>query len=205
MAAVERPATAAVAGARAICTERLSTPVVASVVQTAPGLPYLQAYPLALQEQVRGLLARAGLGDWLLRKYPAAHAVRTDKALYQYTAELKARHLRAAGTLNKVLFDSKIHTVRHALGLHTSRSQVQGARLTARHEIRVASLFKQVPPEFLQMIVVHELAHLREREHNKAFYQLCCHMQPDYHQVEFDVRLYLTHLEQQGTPLWGQA
>jgi predicted metal-dependent hydrolase len=158
-----------------------------------------------LQEQVRGLLARAALGDWLQHKYPAAHAVRTDKALYQYTAELKTRYLRAAGTLNKVLFDSKIHTVRHALGLHTSRSQVQGARLTARHEIRIASLFKQAPPEFLQMIVVHELAHLREREHNKAFYQLCCHMQPDYHQVEFDVRLYLTHLEQQGAPLWAQA
>jgi predicted metal-dependent hydrolase len=28
------------------------------------------------------------------------------------------------------------------------------------------------------MIVVHELAHLREREHDRAFYQLCCHMEP---------------------------
>ncbi|WP_410733789.1 YgjP-like metallopeptidase domain-containing protein [Citrobacter portucalensis] len=25
------------------------------------------------------------------------------------------------------------------------------------------------------MIVVHELAHLKEKEHDKAFYQLCCH------------------------------
>jgi hypothetical protein len=41
--------------------------------------------------------------------------------------------------------------------------------------------------------------------HNKAFYQLCEHMAPDYHQVEFDVRLYLTHLEHQGEPLWGAA
>jgi hypothetical protein len=45
------------------------------------------------------------------------------------------------------------------------------------------------------MIVVHELAHLKEFEHNKAFYQLCTHMVPDYHQLEFDLRLYLTHLE----------
>ena len=45
------------------------------------------------------------------------------------------------------------------------------------------------------MIVVHELAHLKEPEHNKAFYQLCTHMAPDYHQLEFDLRLYLTHLE----------
>ncbi|MGH8026174.1 MAG: metal-dependent hydrolase, partial [Pseudoxanthomonas sp.] len=26
-------------------------------------------------------------------------------------------------------------------------------------------------------------------------YQLCTHMAPDYHQLEFDLRLYLTHLE----------
>ena len=45
------------------------------------------------------------------------------------------------------------------------------------------------------MIVVHELAHLREKDHNKAFYQLCEHMEPGYHQLEFDLRLYLTHLE----------
>lgn len=185
---------AVVAAARATCTD---------VTAVASALPYLQAYPLALQAQVHALLARAALGDWLQRKYPQAHEVRTDKALYQYTAEFKARYLRSAGTLNKVRFDSKIHTVRHALGLHTSRSQVQGARLSPRHEIRIASLFKQVPEAFLQMIVVHELAHLREREHNKPFYQLCTHMQPDYHQVEFDLRLYLTHLAQQGTPLWG--
>jgi len=62
-------------------------------------------------------------------------------------------------------------------------------------EIRVASLFKTAPPEFLKMIVVHELAHLKEREHDKAFYQLCLHMEPDYHQLEFDLRLYLTQIE----------
>jgi predicted metal-dependent hydrolase len=48
---------------------------------------------------------------------------------------------------------------------------------------------------FLRMIVVHELAHLKEYAHNKAFYQLCTHMEPDYHQLEFDTRLYLTHLD----------
>lgn len=168
-------------------------------------LPYLQAYPVTLQQQVQAMLQRQRTGAWLLQKYPRAHAVRTDKALYQYTAGLRARHLRNADVVNKVLFDSKIHIVRHALGLHTSRSQVQGGRLAARHEIRIAALFKQVPEAFLRMIVVHELAHLREREHNKAFYQLCEHMAPDYHQVEFDVRLYLTHLEHQGEPLWCAA
>jgi predicted metal-dependent hydrolase len=42
------------------------------------------------------------------------------------------------------------------------------------------------------MIVVHELAHLKGREHDKAFYALCTHMEPAYHQLDFDVRLWLT-------------
>lgn len=49
------------------------------------------------------------------------------------------------------------------------------------------------------MIVVHELAHLKEKDHNKAFYNLCCHMEPQYHQLEFDTRLYLTHLDLFGS------
>ena len=71
-----------------------------------------------------------------------------------------------------------------------------------RQVIRIAALFKQAPEEFLRMIVVHELAHLREREHDKAFYQLCQHMEPHYHQYELDVRLYLTHMESSGERLW---
>lgn len=166
-------------------------------------LPYLRAYPEPLQEQARALLAERRLAAVLLGRYPHAHAVRSDRGLYDYTQELKARHLRNAGTLNKVVFDSKIHVVRHALGLHTAVSRVQGSKLAARHEIRIAAMFKQVPDEFLRMIVVHELAHLREKDHGKAFYQLCLHMEPRYHQYEFDLRLYLTHLEHTGERLWS--
>jgi predicted metal-dependent hydrolase len=49
------------------------------------------------------------------------------------------------------------------------------------------------------MIVVHELAHLKELDHNKAFYQLCTYMLPDYHQLEFDLRVYLTWRELPST------
>ncbi len=42
---------------------------------------------------------------------------------------------------------------------------------------------------------LHELAHLKEREHDKAFYALCEHMEPHYHQLEFDLRLWLTARE----------
>ena len=155
-------------------------------------LRYLRAYPPALQEQVRHLLEQGKLGDYLQQRYPEQHAVQSDKALYAYTMALKQEHLRNAPGLDKVLYDSKLDVVKHALGLHTAVSRVQGGKLKAKKEIRIAGLFREAAPEFLRMIVVHELAHLREFEHNKAFYQLCEHMLPGYHQLEFDLRVYLT-------------
>jgi predicted metal-dependent hydrolase len=110
--------------------------------------------------------------------------------------------MRNGDQINKVAFDSKIHVIQHALGQHTYVSRVQGGKLKAKHEIRVATLFKTAPAEFLKMIAVHELAHLKEKDHNRAFYNLCLHMEPQYHQYEFDLRLYLTHLDATGEALW---
>jgi len=158
-------------------------------------LKYLNAYAPALQDQVHQLIAENRLGAYLSQRYPARHAVQSDKALYAYTLALKQDHLKSAPGIDKVLFDNRLDLTHRALGLHTTISRVQGAKLKAKKEIRVAALFKEAPPEFLRMIVVHELAHLKESEHNKAFYQLCEYMQPGYHQLEFDLRLYLTQRE----------
>lgn len=158
-------------------------------------LKYLSAYPSQLQDQVRRLITDDRLGEYLAKRYPERHAVQSDKALYAYVMELKQQYLRNAPGIDKVLYDSKLDVVRKALGLHTAVSRVQGGKLKAKKEIRVAALFRDAAPEFLQMIVVHELAHLREFDHNKAFYQLCEHMLPGYHQLEFDLRVYLTWRE----------
>ncbi|MGG5287687.1 M48 metallopeptidase family protein [Pseudomonas shirazensis] len=158
-------------------------------------LRYLQAYPPHLQEQVRQMIASDRLGEYLRQRYPARHQVQNDKALYAYAQELKQNYLRSAPNLDKVLFDNRLDLTHRALGLNTAVSRVQGGKLKAKKEIRIAALFKDAAPEFLRMIVVHELAHLRERDHSKAFYQLCQHMEPDYHQLEFDLRVYLTYQE----------
>lgn len=138
------------------------------------------------------MIDQGRLGEYLARRYPDRHDVQSDRALYGYTNALRQEHMRSAPAIDKVVYDNKLDVVQKALGLHTAVSRVQGGRLKAKKEIRVASLFKEAAPEFLRMIVVHELAHLRERDHNKAFYQLCEHMLPGYHQLEFDLRLYLT-------------
>jgi len=144
------------------------------------------------------LVAERKLQAAVQRRHPERHGVRNDKALVEYVCELKARYMKSAPRLAKVSFDSKLHIVHNALGTHTAISRVQGGNLKAKRELRVASLFKEAPANFLRMIVVHELAHLREREHGKAFYALCEHMEGDYHQLEFDTRLWLTALELEG-------
>ena len=170
-----------------------------------PTPDYLAGYPVALVAQVRQSIAQDKLAGFLLQKYPLAHNARTDKALYEYVLEIKNMYLRNAGQLSRVTFDSKLHVVGNALGTHTSISRVQGVKLKTKREIRVAAVFKEMPLEFLRMIVVHELAHMKESEHGKAFYDLCRHMEPEYAQLEFDLRTYLAYLDAGGNPLWSAA
>jgi predicted metal-dependent hydrolase len=156
---------------------------------------YLSGYPPELLARVDELIEQGRLGQSLRSRYGEAHEVRTDAALYDYVQALKSRYLRSADPLAKVVYDNRLHVVRNALGTHTTVARVQGGRLKAKREIRIAGLFRQAPAPFLKMIAVHELAHLKEREHGKAFYSLCTYMEPAYHQLEFDVRLWLTSLE----------
>ncbi len=158
-------------------------------------LKYLAGYSAAVTDQVCRLIDNDKLADVLLKKYPVIHDIRTDKALYLYVVDIKNQLLRQSSPLSKVVYDDKIDILHQALGLHSFVSRVQGKNLKSKHEIRIGSIFKTAPLAFLKMIVVHELAHLREKKHNKAFYQLCEYMEPDYHQLEFDMRLYLTYLD----------
>lgn len=161
-------------------------------------LRYLAGYPPALLAQVDRLIDDGTLAEHIRQRHPDTHGVRTDGALYDYVVALKAAHMRNAAPLSKVVYDNRLHVVQNALGTHTTVARVQGGQLKAKREIRIAGVFRQSPAAFLKMIVVHELAHLKEREHGKAFYALCCHMAPDYHQLEFDLRLWLTARELGG-------
>ena len=158
-------------------------------------LKYLAGYSANVTDQVHQLIDKGKLAEVLLKKYPDAHNIKNDKALYAYTVDMKNQFLRQSSPLSKVVYDDKIDVLHNALGLHSFVSRVQGGNLKSKNEIRIGSIFKSAPLKFLRMIVVHELAHLREKQHNKAFYKLCEYMEPGYHQLEFDMRLYLTYLD----------
>ena len=161
-------------------------------------LKYLTGYPAETISHVEQIINDKRLGEVLLRKYSNTHEIRTDKQLYEYSIALKNQYMSKAQPLNRVQYDSKIKVILHALGQHHYITRVQGNKIKSVNEIKIASLFRIAPEAFLKMIIVHELSHFREKEHNKSFYQLCRHMEPNYHQYEFDLRLYLTYLDLHG-------
>jgi UTP pyrophosphatase len=132
-------------------------------------LKYLTHYPASLQTQVQTLISENRLGDVLRQRYPEANTVRADKASQAYTLALKSQFLKSAVMPSKVVFDNHLQVVKHAslgtLGTHTQVSRVHDAELVVKREIRIASVFIDAPAAFLKMIVAHELAHLKEREH----------------------------------------
>ncbi len=158
-------------------------------------LKYLSHYSEQTQQSVHKLIEHDKLRSYLLGKYQTPHTIKSDKQLYEYAQELKNSFMKKTAPLSKVCYDGKINVIHNALGTHYFISRVQGGKLKAKNEIKIASMFKNVPEEFLRMIMVHELAHFKEKEHNKAFYSLCTNIEPQYHQYEFDLRLYLTHLD----------
>ncbi len=161
-------------------------------------LKYLEHYPEHIKTQVSNLIEKKNLDKYIIKNYPSSHEYKSDKALYDYTIDLKNLNLKKSLPLSKVIYDGKINVINDALGLHTFISRVQGGKLKSKNEIRIASMFKNTPEEFLRMIVVHELAHIKEKNHDKAFYKLCTYMEPKYHQYELDLRIYLTYVDKYG-------
>ena len=101
------------------------------------------------------------------------------------------------------LFAERLNHYAPQMGVRWSSLELSNAAsrwgsATSQGGIRLHWRLVQLPMQLLDYVVVHELAHLKEKEHDKAFYSLCCHMEPQYHQLEFDTRLWLTHLSLKG-------
>ncbi|GAB2661221.1 M48 metallopeptidase family protein [Vibrio panuliri] len=158
-----------------------------------PVLRYIQGYPEHILTPVSQLIESGRFCAWFEQRYPQRHEIQSEKALYDYTMALKNQYMKKTSPLSKVVYDNKIHLINNALGLHTYAAKIHGSKIKSKNEIRIASIFKHAPEPLLRMLVVHELAHLKEKDHNKAFYQLCCHMEPDYHQLELDARLFMIY------------
>ncbi|MFT5734854.1 MAG: putative metal-dependent hydrolase [Planctomycetota bacterium] len=155
-------------------------------------LHYLGGYPEKTLCQVQRLIDEGRLAEHIASRYEGVHDRTSNKLLFEYVKDFKRHYMRTAPPVSRATYDDRLMVVEHALGLHTFSSKAHGGKLRASSEIRIASVFRKAPEAFLRMIVVHELAHLREKDHSKAFYRMCESMEPEYHQLEFDTRLFLT-------------
>lgn len=152
---------------------------------------YIEGAPEGWVNQIRTLWEKGKLGAYIESKYPEKHQVNNDKLLFQYVSQIKNEFLKKSPQISKVSFNGKLDYAYRALGVNSAQTRVQGAKLKTKYEIKVSTVFKNAPAMFLRMIVVHELVHLKERNHDKSFYKLCEHIEPEYHQLEWDARLYL--------------
>lgn len=160
---------------------------------------YIKHYPPSIISQVETLIEKKQLKTYLSDRYPIPHNVANDNDLREYVMTIKNQHMKKSQPLSKIVYDSKLHVVHNALGLHSYATRIQGGKFKTKNELRVSAVFKKTPEDFLNMIVVHELAHLKEKQHNKAFYRLCLNMLSNYHELELDLRLFLIQTEMEGT------
>lgn len=158
-------------------------------------IDYFQDYPKYIKDQCEQLINNGHIKSYLLKKYPVGHQINSDKQLFEYTNKIKQSFMKKSPPINKVKYVKQKDLIHNALGTHTFISRNHGGKLKSAHEIRIAQSLKDAPEEMLQMLVVHELAHFKEKDHNRAFYNLCEYMQPDYCDVEVDTLLFLTLLD----------
>ena len=163
--------------------------------------------PLALELRGGRVIVRAPyrISQATIDRFVASHADWIARGLAKQEARA-ATHPEPTDTEReacirqaKACLPERVAYYSERMGLYPTQVRITGARTrfgscSSQGHICFSWRLMQYPPEAIDYVVVHELAHLKEKEHNKAFYQVCCHMEPQYHQLEFDTRLWLTQL-----------
>lgn len=154
-------------------------------------LSFLETCSEKLQNKIRNIIDKGELDAYIKDLYPEIHNISTDKALFAYAQEIRKKYMRKAPPAHKVVFDDGDDNVYNGLGDNINELILTDNGHKIKNVIRISSLFKSAPLELFHMVLVHELAHLKERDHSKNFFRLCQHMDDDYEQHEFDLHLFL--------------
>ncbi len=102
----------------------------------------------------------------------------TENALTnERVAELRAR---AAETIPKrVAFYAKIMGVQPS-GIKITSAKTRFGSCSGKNSLCFSWRLMLYPPEAVDYVVVHELAHIREKNHSPAFYAVVAAVLPDY-------------------------
>ena len=155
-------------------------------------LKYLSGYSDKIKDDVTSLIESGKLSSYLLNNYSTPHSINNNSLLYHYVQNIKKLKMRQSTPLKSVSFGKNIRITHNALGLNRHETISHGKKLKTKKSIIISTVFKNVSEQFLEMIVAHELAHIKFMNHGKEFYNLATHICCNYYQVELDFRLYLT-------------
>lgn len=127
--------------------------------------------------------------EWILRHYQEVQARLARQAVY--TPEQVERYREQA---RDVLTARSIYWAERmgvTYGRITVRSQVtRWGSCSARGNLNYNWKLILVPEELLDYVVVHELAHRREMNHSRKFWDVVAHELPDYRQRRKALRSY---------------
>jgi len=73
------------------------------------------------------------------------------------------------------------------------KTKRQWGSCSAADRISLNTMLAKVPMELAEYVVVHELAHIRYKHHQKAFWDLVASVMPDYRKRRNELKYYTTH------------
>ena len=127
--------------------------------------------------QIRQIIAERT--DWIQRAR-ARQAARRE-AHPEPTEEQRRALIRKA----KALLPERVRHYAPLLGVWPARITITGARTrfgscSSKNALSFSWRLMLYPPEAIDYVVVHELAHIRHHDHSKAFYELIASVMPDH-------------------------
>lgn len=114
---------------------------------------------------------------WIEKNMTAAE----KRALKHLTAEEAEALRRAAGEVlpGRVAYYSGVMGVQ-PLGVKITSAQTRWGSCSAKNGLCFSYRLMLLPPELIDYIVVHELAHIRVKNHSASFYNEVARYMPDY-------------------------
>lgn len=121
--------------------------------------------------------------QWIEKHMPAA--VRRKEASSALTDE----YIRELTVQAKEHIPPRVEHFAEIMGVEPTGIKITSARkrfgsCSGRNSLCFSCLLMQYPPEIIDCVVVHELAHIKHHDHSPAFYQFIYKYMPDYRERE---------------------
>lgn len=123
--------------------------------------------------------------DWILQKQAELQTAARVREHLQPSQEEKARYLAAA----RAIFPERAAYFAAKMGVTYGRITIREQKTrwgscSSKKNLNFNWKLLRAPKEVLDYVVVHELAHLKEMNHSRKFYQLIENIMPDYREQE---------------------